>query len=316
MDMKARYEGCLLGLAVGDALGTTVEFKAPGTFAPMTDIVGGGPFNLKRGAWTDDTSMALCLAESLSECRAFDAADQMERYIRWWREGHLSSTGFCFDIGGTTAQALQTFIRTEEPFAGSTSVHAAGNGSLMRLAPAPLFFAADPELAVRMSGESSRTTHGAVTCVDACRYYGGLIVGAVNGVSKEDLFSKRFAPIGGLWERDPLCAEIDEIACGSFLRREPPAIVGSGYVVKSLEAALWAFSRSASFKEGCLLAVNLGYDADTTGAIYGQLAGAYYGVEDIPEPWRECLVQTELIRDFADALVGSVRRGVLAARSE
>jgi len=300
--MKARYEGCLLGLAAGDALGTTVEFKAPGTFEPMTDIVGGGPFHLKRGAWTDDTSMALCLAESLIECRSFDADDQMERYIRWWREGHLSSTGFCFDIGGTTAQALQNFIRTEDPFAGSTSVRAAGNGSLMRLAPVPLFFAADPDLAVRMSGESSRTTHGAVTCLDACRYYGGLIVGAANGVSKEELLAPHFTPVQGLWEREPLCAEIAEVAAGSFLHKEPPAIVGSGYVVKSLEAALWAFSRSTSFQDGCLLAVNLGYDADTTAAIYGQLAGAYYGIEGIPERWRECLMQGDRIREFSNKL--------------
>jgi ADP-ribosylglycohydrolase len=302
MDTIARYQGCLLGLAAGDALGTTVEFKAPGTFEPMRDIVGGGPFKLKRGAWTDDTSMALCLAESLIECRAFDAADQMERYIRWWREGHLSSTGFCFDIGGTTAQALQAYIRTEEPFSGPTHARAAGNGSLMRLAPAPLFFAADPELAVQMSSESSRTTHGALTCLDACRYYGGLIVGAVNGVPKEELLAPRYAPVPGLWERMPLCAEIDEIAAGSFRSREPPAIVGSGYVVKALEAALWAFSRATSFMDGALLAVNLGYDADTTGAIYGQLAGAYYGADGIPESWRACLAQGDRICEFAGQL--------------
>ncbi len=302
MDMNARYEGCLLGLAAGDALGTTVEFPSPGSFTPLTDIVGGGPFRLKRGAWTDDTSMALCLAESLIACRAFDARDQMERYVRWWREGHLSSTGACFDIGGTTVQALQRCLRTGEPFAGSADPRAAGNGSLMRLAPAPLFFAADPETAVRMCAESSRTTHGALTCVDACRYYGGLIVGAVNGVSKDELLSPRYAPAPGLWEREPLCAEVGEIASGSFLRKEPPAIAGSGYVVQALEAALWAFSRAASFKEGCLLAVNLGDDADTTGAIYGQLAGAYYGVEAIPASWRECLVQAEMIRAFAGQL--------------
>jgi ADP-ribosylglycohydrolase len=302
VNVKTRYEGALLGLAAGDALGTTVEFKSPGTFEPLSDIIGGGPFKLKRGAWTDDTSMALCLAESLIECRAFDAADQMERYIRWWREGYLSSTGFCFDIGGTTAQALQNYIRTEQPFAGSTSPRAAGNGSLMRLAPAPLFFAADPELAVRMSAESSRTTHGAVTCLDACRYYGGLIIGAVNGVSKEELLAPRYAPVPGLWEREPLCAEIDEVAAGSFKNREPPAIIGSGYVVKALEAALWAFSRSTNFKEGALHAVNLGYDADTTGAIYGQLAGAHYGADGIPESWRACLAQGELIWTFAGQL--------------
>jgi ADP-ribosylglycohydrolase len=302
VDVKSRYEGVLLGLAAGDALGTTVEFKPPGSFEPMTDMVGGGPFHLTRGAWTDDTSLALCLAESLITCQGFDARDQMDRYTRWWREGHLSSTGFCFDIGGTTVQSLQRYARTGEPFAGSTDVRAAGNGSLMRLAPAPLFFAADPEKAVRMSADSSRTTHGALACVDACRYYGGLIVGAVSGASKEELLSPRYAPVANLWAQEPLCAEIDEVACGSFLRKEPPAIIGSGHVVKALEAALWAFSRSTNFKDGCLLAVNLGDDADTTGAIYGQLAGAYYGAEGIPERWSECLVQVELIRETAGGL--------------
>jgi ADP-ribosyl-[dinitrogen reductase] hydrolase len=291
-----------LGLAAGDALGTTVEFRAPGTFTPLTDIVGGGPFGLERGKWTDDTSMALCLAESLVTCRGFDAHDQMRRYARWREEGYLSSNGRCFDIGNTVSRALRKFARTGDPFAGPTDPHSAGNGSLMRLAPVPLFFAGDAEKAVLMSAESSRTTHGALICFDACRFFGGLIVGAIQGASKEDLISQRYSPIEHLWERMPLCPEIDEVACGSFRRKNPPEIVGSGYVVKSLEAALWAFSGSSTFKEGCLLAVNLGNDSDTTGAIYGQLAGAYYGTSGIPTEWRECLAYADLIQRLADEL--------------
>lgn len=220
----------------------------------------------------------------------------------WWREGYLSSTGRCFDIGNTVAAALDRFARTGEPLAGSPDPRAAGNGSLMRLAPVPLFFAADPEKAIRLSAESSKTTHGARTCLDACRYFGGLLVGAVQGISKEELLSRRYAPIEHFWERTPLCPEIDEIACGSFKRRNPPEIAGTGYVVQSLEAVLWAFARSPSFQEGCLLAVNLGDDADTTGAVYGQLAGAYYGVDGIPLAWRECLAQAELILRLAEEL--------------
>ena len=302
MEMKSRYQGALLGLATGDALGTTLEFKAPGTFRPLTDMTGGGPFRLPRGAWTDDTSMALCLAESLVTCGGFNAQDQMERYVRWWREGHLSSNGVCFDIGSTTARSLDRFVKNGNPFAGSTDPLAAGNGSLMRLAPVPLFFAEAPLMAVRFSADSSRTTHAAATCLDACRYYGAVIVGALNGEPKERLLAPRYTPVPDLWGREPLCAEIDAIACGSFLRKEPPAIIGSGHVVKALEAALWAFSRSTDFKDGALLAVNLGNDADTTGAIYGQLAGAYYGAESIPQGWRTCLVQQDLIRGLADQL--------------
>lgn len=300
--MQSRYEGCLLGLAAGDALGTTVEFKAPGSFVPLTDMVGGGPFSLKKGQWTDDTSMALCLAESLITCRTFKARDQMDRYIRWWKEGHLSSTGRCFDIGNTVYGALQRYLSTGEPFAGSTDPHTAGNGSLMRLAPVPLFFAADPEQAIHLSAESSKTTHGATTCLDACRYFGGLLVGAIQGVSKEELLSPRYTPVERLWERALLCPEIDDIAGGSFKRKKPPVIIGSGYVVESLEAALWAFSRSSSFQEGCLLAVNLGDDADTTGAIFGQLAGAYYGIAGIPQTWRACLAHVDLIQRWAGEL--------------
>lgn len=294
-----RYQGCIVGLAVGDAVGTTVEFKAPGTFSPVKDMIGGGPFGLKPGQWTDDTSMALCLSESLINCQDFDADDQIKRYVRWWKEGYLSSTGRCFDIGNTVSQALLQYQKTGEPFAGSIDALSAGNGSLMRLAPIPLFFASDPEKAINMSAESSRTTHGARSCLDACRYFGGLIVGALQGLSKEELLASRYAPVKGLWNRMPLCDEIDAIACGSFKHKDPPLIVGSGYVVKSLEAALWAFHKSLTFEDGLLLAVNLGDDADTTGAIYGQIAGAYYGVADIPAAWIERLAYRERIDEIA-----------------
>ncbi|MGD9975636.1 MAG: ADP-ribosylglycohydrolase family protein, partial [Desulfatirhabdiaceae bacterium] len=142
---QMRYQGCLMGLAAGDALGTTVEFKSPGSFSPLTDIVGGGPFDLDKGQWTDDTSMALCLAESLVKCGTFNARDQMERYTRWWKDGYLSSNGQCFDIGNTVSQALRQYARTGDPFSGATDPYSAGNGSLMRLAPVPLFYASDPE---------------------------------------------------------------------------------------------------------------------------------------------------------------------------
>jgi len=297
-----RYRGCLMGLAVGDALGTTLEFKLPGTFEPISDMVGGGPFNLEAGQWTDDTSMALCLAESLVKKQCFDAADQMERYVCWHREGHLSSTGRCFDIGNTIGSALKEFEEIRKPFCGSTDPYSAGNGSIMRLAPLPMFFASDPLVAIERAAESSFTTHGAETAVDACRYMAGLIVGALNGAPKEELLAAHYCPEPGYWETHPLCSEIDEIAAGSFKEKNPPEIKGSGYVVKSLEASLWAICQGNDFKEGALLAVNLGDDADTTGAVYGQIAGAFYGLEGIPEKWREKIAFSELILQFADQL--------------
>jgi ADP-ribosylglycohydrolase len=302
MKPKARFRGALLGLAAGDALGVTLEFQAPGTFAKIDEMVGGGPFRLAPGEWTDDTSMALCLAESLIEKRAFDPVDQLERYSRWAGTGHLSSNGRAFDIGNTVRAALRRFTQTRKAYCGSSDPDTAGNGSLMRLAPVPLCYSRKPEEAIERSGESSRTTHAARTAVDACRYMAALIVGALSGVAKEELLSAYYCPVHAYWEKYPLAPEIGEIAAGSFRRKDPPDIAGTGYVVQSLEAALWAFSRSDSFRSGCLLAVNLGNDADTTGAIFGQLAGAYYGEEGIPPTWRDKLAHRGLIESYADRL--------------
>lgn len=299
-ELRDRYRGALLGLAVGDALGTALEFRAPGTFEPIDGMVGGGPFGLRPGEWTDDTSMALCLAESLLE-RGFDPSDQLSRYVRWWREGHHSSTGTCFDIGLTVGGALEDFVatgRTHRP----PDPGGAGNGSLMRFAPVALAFAGEPARAVELAGESSWTTHGAPAAADACRYAAGLIVGALHGASKDELLGNVYHPAAGAWAAQPLVPEIEAVAAGSFRRREPPEIRGTGYVVESLEAALWALDRSSSFREGCLLAVNLGDDADTTGAVFGQLAGALYGASGIPSPWLDRLAKRELIERFADRL--------------
>lgn len=303
MELIERYRGCILGLATGDALGAPIEFKRPGTFTPIDDMVGGGSFNVLPGQWTDDTSMALCLAESLIEQQGFNPVNQLQKYVQWLRQGHLSSIDRCFDIGNTTLKALLHFEKTGEPYCGSTHSRSAGNGSIMRLAPVPLFYAKQPLEAIEKSGESSRTTHQATAAIEACRYLGALIVGAVNGVSKEELLSAHYSPIPGYWEANPLVEEIYEIAAGSFKERQPPEIQGTGYVVKSLEAALWAFYHGNSFREGCLLAVNLGMDADTTAAVYGQLAGAFYGESEIPESWRSQLFHRNLLESFADKLL-------------
>ncbi len=265
-------------------------------------MVGGGPFNLEPGEWTDDIAMALCLAESLLERRGFDPIDQLERYLAWYRRGRLSSTGECFDIGRTVRMALETFEQTRAPYCGATPPDSAGNGSLMRLAPVPLLYARRSREAIERAAESSRTTHQAGEAVDACRYLAALLVGAVDGVSKCDLLAGIFEPAAGVWSARPLAPRIAEVATGSFRRRSPPQIRGSGYVVESIEAALWALDRSETFGEGALLAVNLGDDADTTGAVYGQLAGAIYGERDIPAHWRNRVAHRETIIRFAEQL--------------
>lgn len=312
MHTRQRYRGALLGLAVGDALGTTLEFQQPGTFEPIEEMQGGGPFSLAVGQWTDDTSMALCLADSLIATGLFDAADQMSRYLRWYRTGYMSSAGRCFDIGNTVRSALHEFQRTGEPFAGRTDAMSAGNGSIMRLAPVPLRWAYAPLQAIEYSGESSRTTHATRAAIDACRYLGALIVGAVQGTDKTALLSSRYSPVPDLWEQEPLVKEIHEIAAGSFKAKEPPKIKSTGYVVDTLEAALWAFHRSDSFEEGCRLAVNLGGDADTCGAVYGQLAGAIYGGDNIPRRWLEVISLRSTIESLADGLFELAERDARA----
>ena len=302
---RDRYRGALLGLAAGDALGTTLEFRPSGTFTPIDDMVGGGPFHLSPGEWTDDTSMALCLAESLVECAGFDAVDQLERYVRWWRDGHLSSNGRCFDIGNAVRAALARFERTREPWCGSTDPQTAGNGSLMRLVPVVLAHAHDPVLAVRLAADSSRTTHGAREAIDACRWFAILLLRALDPhATRESILATDLSDADKhALAADPLAPSIAEIAAGSFAVKQPPDVTGEGYVVRSLEAALWAFHRAETFRDGALLAVNLGDDADTTGAIYGQLAGAFHGERGLPVAWRERLAHRELIESLADRLL-------------
>jgi len=228
MELRDRYRGSLLGLAVGDAVGTTLEFKQPGSFVPLQDMVGEGPFHLNPGEWTDDTSMALCLAASLVEQKGFDVRDQMKRYLRWRDEGYMSSNGTCFDIGGTISSALSLFEKTGNPFAGSTHPKTAGNGSIMRLAPVPLFYACQPYEALEQSAKSSRTTHGAQTAIDACRYLSALIVGAVHGASKEALLSPFYSPIPNYWQQHSVVSELAEVATGTSKQRSPPERRGTG----------------------------------------------------------------------------------------
>ena len=176
-----RARGAFLGLAVGDALGTTIEFMARDSYPRQTEMIGGGPFGLRPGEWTDDTSMALALADSLIACPEFDAADLMDRFVRWWTQGEYSCNGRCFDIGITTREALVRYQRTGSPFAGTSAENRAGNGSLMRLSPVALHALNDGDRARRIAADQSRTTHGAPQAVEACVSFADLLRRAVLG---------------------------------------------------------------------------------------------------------------------------------------
>lgn len=294
-ETRERFRGALLGLACGDAVGTSVEFQRRGSFAPLTDMIGGGPFSLQPGQWTDDTSMALCLATSLLDSGGFVPADQMRRYCRWMEEAYLSSTGECFDIGMTVSDALQRFLDDGEPFAGSTDPRTAGNGCLMRLAPVPMYYFADRASAIAYAGESARTTHGALECIEASRLFGAMLWLALSGATKE-------AILCGHGMADLQSERLASIAHGAYRGQDAGAIRGNGYVVDSLEAALWCFARTATFEEAILCAANLGDDADTTAAICGQLAGAFYGQAAIPLHWQDRLAWAGRICALADCL--------------
>lgn len=295
MNTTERFHGCLLGLAVGDAVGTTVEFRPRGTFEPLVDMVGGGPFGLALGQWTDDTSMALCLATSLVERGEFDARDQMDRYCRWADTGYLSSTRRCFDIGSTVASALRRYQRDGDPYAGTTDPNAAGNGCIMRLAPVAMRFFPNLDAIEHFAALSSRTTHGAEECIDACRLFARVLGRALEGRSKDDVL---LGDAGSFFASEGVAA----IARASYRAKAEEAIRGSGYVVESLEAALWAFARTDSFETAILMAANLGDDADTTAAVCGQVSGAYYSERGIPPRWLERLALRSEIIKLADQL--------------
>ncbi len=296
MDIVTRSQGSLLGLACGDAVGTVVEFKHRNHFLPVTDMLGGGVFRLEKGQWTDDTSMALCLADSLVNCQDFDPTDQMNCYLRWYQYGYNSSTGACFDIGRATLSALQRFIHSQNPYAGSTDPYSSGNGSLMRLAPIPIFYHQDIEKTVKYAVLSSKTTHASADCLSACAYFSQVVWQALYGEQDKNQLFKPL--IHYEWSKN-----IQPILAGDFKQKSRDEIFGTGYVINSLEASLWCFYHTNSFKEAILMATNLGDDADTTSAICGQIAGAYYGLDGIPDDWQQNVFWAKHILDLTNQLL-------------
>lgn len=293
-DKRNRAVGSFIGLAIGDALGAPVEFKTRGSFEPVTDMIGGGYFDLPAGYWTDDTSMALCLADSLLACRGFDTHDQMERYAKWFEHGENSSIGQCFDIGSATRKAIRLFILQDISQSPYTDHSNSGNGSIMRLAPVPIFYHDDIQKAVMYGRLSSITTHGSDACLSACEYLSLILWRAINGeTDKHTLLADNPSKYS---------EHLHSVINGDYQHKSRDEIVGSGYVVASLEAALWCFYHTDNFADAVLAAVNLGDDADTTAAICGQIAGAYYGVDALPTHWLEKLYERDRLVQLADDL--------------
>ncbi len=297
--LAERYRGCLMGLACGDAIGSVVQHQARGSFNMTPDMTGGGPLVLEPGAWTANTSVALCLAESLVAVAGFKADDQMERYIRWYGSGHLTSHGQAIDAGRTLRYAFRRFLKTGSPNSGPTDPRTAGNGAISRIGPMPMYYYSNVRAAIYYSGECSKTTHGCSECVHGARLLGAIIHKILDGKHKDEVLFGEHFPDG---VSKSLTPGLKLVAEGAYKLKPRSAIRGDRYIVNSIEAALWCFYRTETFKDAVLEAASLGEDADVTASVCGQIAGAYYGLAGIPEEWQSKLARRDLITRMSDQL--------------
>ncbi|KAH1488149.1 hypothetical protein LV164_006341 [Aspergillus fumigatus] len=318
--VQSRIKGSIFGVAVVDALGGPVEFQPRGSFIPVTHFIHNDTFDVPPGTWTDDTSMTLCLARSLIASKGnFIPQAAIRNYVKWHENGYLSATDECFDIGSRTRQALMIWrryfdrsphIRENDPNGhegGQPEIDRAlkremfcGNGSLMRVAPIGLVYFRDMEIALSNAALSSNATHPYPTCAECCQIYTRLIVRALNGASKEDL-AEEFARIN--FTDVKVKQRLDRYSSlTDWENTDEEHIKSSGYVLSTLEAALWAFFTTSTFKSGAVKVVNLGDDADTVGAVYGGLAGSYYGLEEIPADWIASLQKKNVVEEIASGL--------------
>ena len=283
--LRERFHGALLGLAVGDAVAAATQYRRPGTFTPVGDMLGGGPFDLPRGGWSDDTAMALCLAESLLGCEGFDGRDQVARYRRWQHEGYLSCTGQCLGITAGTARALARAQWRRQPFSGSHDPGALDPEALSRVAPLAMYFFAQPAAAAEWAAEAARTTCQAPAVLTACRALAQALHAALSGEPRLVILAQAQSALDAV--RHPGAA-------GAHLDDGAPA---------ALAAALEAFAGAANFRDAVLSAANLGGNSDVVAAACGALAGAHYTASAIPTLWRNSLIKKQLIESCADRLL-------------
>lgn len=310
---RDRALGAVVGLAVGDALGATLQFADRDSLPPVADLVGGGPFELEPGEWTAPTSMALCLGDSIEHMRLLNNWDVMERFMRCWKEGHNTASGTCRNISDTLRWTLGRFSQmwplaryyTEDAIGNSHESRATDNGSLVRVAPVAVFWHGHQKEAETAARQQSRTTHSAPEAVDACAYYSRMLVEAISGSSVEHILrSRRFGKV----------RRVAEVAAGSWRRKTREEIKSDDCVIHTLEASLWSIFRAvsylslnpdacvSSYREVVLTAVNLGGDSTSVGAVTGQLAGALWGLSGIPTEWVEQIAQRERIVELAEDL--------------
>ena len=287
-----KAKGTLVGLAIGDAVGTTLEFQ-PRDAKHINDMVGGGPFRLKPGEWTDDTSMALCLADTYLTAKRLDVTLFRDNLVRWYQFGENSSNGRCFDIGNTTRYALEQYLIHGKKWFGNSEPETAGNAALIRHAPVAIFRRKSFYNTYTESERQSMATHCAVESIRSCQFLGLILHYLINGYSKEDTFSQHIIT---------LPVRVLLINAGEYKNKSRDQIRSSGYVIDTLEAAMWAVWNTDNFRDAILLAANLGDDADSVAATAGQIAGALYGYSAIPDDWLNKLAQHKRITEIAEKL--------------
>jgi ADP-ribosylglycohydrolase len=303
-NLRDRFLGAFIGLAVGDALAAATQFRNPGTFTAVGDLLGGGPFDLPRGAWSDDTSMALCLAESLLEVTSFDPRDQVNRYRQWQQQGHLSATGQCLGITASTAKALAQAGWRRQLFSGSHDPNQLDPEVLSRVAPVVMFYFAEVTDAVTFASEASRTTCQAPGAMEACKVLAACTFLALSGKPKAVVL----APPPDVLDQAALRTTVADVAAAPGQTQKTPK---AGNVIEVLDAAFWAFRSTDNFRDGALKVANLGSNSDVAAAVYGQLAGAHYGVNAIPAQWRSSLIRKDLIEGLADRLLAHAMVGMI-----
>ncbi len=291
---KDRALGALIGLAVGDALGAPVEFQERGTFPQVTEMQSGGYFRLPAGAWTDDTAMALCLADSLIAHRHLDVPDLLNRFVRWLNDNENTSTDRCIGAGQNTLAVLGNYHRTGALIAPPVKGRSDGNGAIMRLAPVACMHFGNTDTLRRIAIRQSQATHCSELSSAASEMLGWLLGLLIDGTEWQSALS-------AVWH-DDWPDEIKAISRQGWASKNADEIQSTGYVVHTLEAAMWAVGTTANFEDALVKAVNLGHDADTVGAVTGQIAGARYGVNAIPGRWRDSLVRGALIAEKAEML--------------
>lgn len=295
-----KIKGIILGHAVADALGVPVEFSSREALdrSPVTDMTGYGTYNMPAGAWSDDTTMELCALESLAKGN-LDLDDIMQNFGKWVYKGEFTPTGKLFDIGNACRSAIFNYFERHADTAhcGLTEASSNGNGSLMRIIPFALYGYCRQEDVRYLAEVGSALTHAHLRSKIACYVYSLIIVKMLDNPSK-DVIGEAISEAKNYYGSSEEWAYYEPLF--SIAVRERDTIKSTGYVVDSLEAALWCLLTTNSYKECVLKAVNLGGDTDTVAAIAGGLAGALYGLDAIPKEWLDTLLKRDYIEELCE----------------